>query len=563
MKAPAVLPASYSSISAYETCPKQYYHLRILKDVKQEESKEMAWGNAVHKALENNIKYQRPLPETMSMYQWGLDVVAKRQADTMLYAELDVAVNAAYRSVDFWDSHGYVRGKIDVLAMDEAQTKAMNGDWKGLPLDTPLPTPTGWTTMGKVQVGDTLFDRTGKPCKVFGKSAVKNLGCYEIAFDDKTSVRCDAEHLWALTTGEVVPVTQLKPRQCIDVAAPIRTRWKKLPLDPYVLGLWLADGKHTSSEITKPDAFVWEEIERRGYKLGVYADKGDGACRTQSVLGIRKVLRDLGVAGNKHVPQMYLRASIKQRLELLQGIMDGDGTVNKARGTAVMDTTREVTARGVAELLHSLGQRPNFSTFSKTGFGVTSTVYRLSFTPMGISPFLMPRKVSALTESRRKRPLSWRRCITKVTLVPSVPTQCVAVDSSDHTFLCTRNFIPTHNTGKTKPNSLQLTLSTLLCFHSYPALEKVRTVFFWLPETDPRKRTTQKLFIRRDSDVLQTTDDKGKQAMLTFEEAWEPFVNTIDQMKWSLQHDTWPAKPSGLCKAWCPVLSCPHNGKRK
>ena len=247
MKAPAVLPASYSSISAYETCPKQYYHLRILKDVKQEESKEMAWGNAVHKALENNIKYQRPLPETMSMYQWGLDVVAKRQADTALYAELDVAVNAAYRPVDFWDSHGYVRGKIDVLAMDEAQTKAMNGDWK---------------------------------------------------------------------------------------------------------------------------------------------------------------------------------------------------------------------------------------------------------------------------------------------------------------------------TGKTKPNSQQLTLSTLLCFHSYPALEKVRTVFFWLPETDPRKRTTQKLFIRRDSDVLQTTDDKGKQTMLTFEEAWEPFVNTIDQMKWSLQHDTWPAKPSGLCKAWCPVLSCPHNGRR-
>jgi len=47
------------------------------------------------------------------------------------------------------------------------------------------------------------------------------------------------------------------------------------------------------------------------------------------------------------------------------------------------------------------------------------------------------------------------------------------------------------------------------------------------------------------------------------EDLWEPFLDTIEQMKWSLQHDTWPAKPSGLCKAWCPVLSCPHNGKRK
>jgi len=559
----SVTPASHSSMSAYETCPKQFYHLRVAKDVQQAESPEMAWGNAVHKALENAVKYGRPLPSNMSIYQWGLDLFEQRKPDTVLHAELSVAVTRAFEPAGFWDANGFMRGKIDVVCMSGDNKQAINGDWKGLPLDTALPTPKGWTTMGEVRVGDRLFTRLGAVCRVVGKSEVKHLDCYEITFDDKTKVCCDAEHLWTLADGSVLPVTELRPRHLIPVTKALRLPKQDLPLDPYVLGIWLADGKHTSLEITKPDQCVWDEIQRRGFELGHDSASARGSCRTHSVLGIRSALTNLGVMGNKHIPMRYLRASRQQRLELLQGIMDGDGTANTARGTVVLDSTREIVVRGVHELLHSLGQRPNWASFSKTGYGVTSTVYRTSFTPIDIEPFLAGRKRDIFRSFAPKKNRSWRRSVVSVAKIDSVPTQCIKVDSIDETFLCTEHFIPTHNTGKTKPNSAQLALSTLLCFHTYAELEKMRTVFVWLPETDPRKRLTRKLYIRRDGDRIDTQDDRGKYITTSFEEMWEPFINIVDQMEWSLQHDTWPANPSGLCKAWCPVLSCPHNGKRK
>ena len=54
-----------------------------------------------------------------------------------------------------------------------------------------------------------------------------------------------------------------------------------------------------------------------------------------TVLDTTHKLRKLGLLHNKHIPQIYLRSSVEQRLELLRGLMDSDGSVNTVRRQCV------------------------------------------------------------------------------------------------------------------------------------------------------------------------------------------------------------------------------------
>jgi replicative DNA helicase len=77
---------------------------------------------------------------------------------------------------------------------------------KALALDTPLPTPTGWTTMGEVAVGDELYDAHGRPTRVVAATEVMvDRPCFEVAFSDGSVIVADAEHQW-LTTPLGAPV---------------------------------------------------------------------------------------------------------------------------------------------------------------------------------------------------------------------------------------------------------------------------------------------------------------------------------------------------------------------
>lgn len=123
-----------------------------------------------------------------------------------------------------------IKGTVDLIAKVNVAGKPTLEiiDWKGLPLDTLLPTPLGWTTMGEVKVGDYVYDMYGARQKVLAKSSVKNKHCYNITFDDLTSVVCDDEHLWRLDDGRVIPVTKLQKGDKIPVAADLMeddTEW--------------------------------------------------------------------------------------------------------------------------------------------------------------------------------------------------------------------------------------------------------------------------------------------------------------------------------------------------
>jgi len=92
-------------------------------------------------------------------------------------------------------TNGLHPGQMIVIA-------ARPGMGKALKLDTPLPTPTGWTTMGDVQVGDELIGADGLPtCVVAATEVMLGRPCFEVEFSDGTMIVADAEHQWPTESG--------------------------------------------------------------------------------------------------------------------------------------------------------------------------------------------------------------------------------------------------------------------------------------------------------------------------------------------------------------------------
>lgn len=331
------------------------------------------------------------------------------------------------------------------------------GDYKGLDLDTPLPTPTGWTTMRQVKVGDNLIDQDGLPTTVVGKSDVRHLPGYVISFEDGTEVTCDHEHLWNVALGnskrdekivtlsadEVFRVYQTDKKVRIYNSHAFDVADVSLPIDPYVLGVWLGDGSAGSGRITcgASKIGVWGEISSRGWAVGDDVTRGDRGCETRNIEGLNRALRLLGIKNNKHIPMSYLRASYSQRLDLLRGYMDADGYYNPIRKRVVMTTTSLRQAEDLKQLVLSLGWKTLIQSYIATWQGGEKQAYMLEFNP-DVNPFLV-RNVGVSYEVTTK---STRRIITGISALPEVTTQCVMVDSPTSTYLCTENWLPTHNT---------------------------------------------------------------------------------------------------------------------
>jgi hypothetical protein len=345
-----------------------------------------------------------------------------------------------------------------------------------LPLDTPLPTPTGWTTMGEVKVGDQLFDEQGRPTTVTFKSEVhSDHDCFLIEFDDGTTQVADAEHRWFVKVNrhpfnaQSVWTSQGRPLKTegyvhegvvdtrflfdhqgettfyIPLAKPLQLPEASLPLDPYTLGAWLGDGNRYSATLTIGDQ-DYEEVRallaRRGVQLA-YSSKIQ--YRMLSQFGI---LRRMGMIGTaKRIPLEYQRASVAQRLELLRGLMDTDGSITD-KGRASFHNTEAGLVSDVQDLLHGLGYktRTRWRTPAGSGFGGKKPIAEVSFVPTEVPVFNLQRKASRQVPRQARPRYTQNRTIVKVTPVETVQTQCLTVDTPSHLFLAGRAMVPTHNT---------------------------------------------------------------------------------------------------------------------
>lgn len=345
-------------------------------------------------------------------------------------------------------------GTADILFYYDAPDPKNSGfcifDWKGLDINVPILTEKGWKTMGTVEVGDIVYDKEGKKCKVLHTSEVHYRKCYEITFNNKDKIIADNEHRWLITFGDntrgfkdVVMTSEeihsylqrfkggkIKSHEIPKIynPKPIVNDNIQLPIDPYVLGCWLGDGHKSDDEI-------WSEIIGRGYEIGEDI-LPDGNAETQIVFGLMSKLSEIGVLNNKHIPDIYMNSSFGQRLDLLRGLMDMDGYYDKERNCFGVNTSQEWKARAIRMIASSLG------------FKVTVTKSednRIDITFNGdISPFLIKHCPIDLPKDNAHE----YREIVSVEEVETIPTRCIEVDSPTHTFLCGENFLVTHNTNK-------------------------------------------------------------------------------------------------------------------
>jgi len=358
---------------------------------------------------------------------------------------------------------------------------------KALALDTPIPTPTGWTTMGDIQPGDVVFGDDGQPTTVVATSEVfTDHPCYRLTFSDGAKIVADAGHRWtvvdlkarnehrkeikrrasitgakrtrtlvpdATNAGHTVTVQTLamaeiyktngkQSRFGVPVAAPIDTPPAILPVDPYLLGLWLGDGHTHMAAITTMDAEIVAAFA--DHTPTPHAHQNSGRATTYGLRGFQSKLSAAGVLKNKHIPPAYLRASHAQRMALLQGLMDTDGHAGQ-RGMAEITSSKPALAEGITELLLTLGFRPTVKwrqTKCKPSARITFPAH------LGCGVFGLSRKAEAMLKAPSARAADGvsMRYINHIEQTPTVPTRCIAVDNASHLFLCGREFIPTHNT---------------------------------------------------------------------------------------------------------------------
>lgn len=367
--------------------------------------------------------------------------------------------------------------------------------FKCLALDTPIPTPSGWAEMQDLKVGDKVYSDKGDPCSVIGVSPVyENKECFDVVFDDGGCITADADHLWELFDGSIVKTKQLKAQHSrIRVTGHLLGSFAALPIDPYTLGVWLGDGSSACGRIhghVKDLEEVRLQIAPHEQAGPVTPEKKNKQIGYFGIRGFTAKLRSLGVLNNKHIPPAYLRASLADRLGLLQGLMDTDGTINAKNGRqCAFVTTSPALRDGFAELLRSLGIKAKYITKNPTLFYNGSTricaeAYQFWFTAYPDLPaFRMKRKRERtyLKTGQKVRSTAKTHRVMQVVSRASVPVKCIMVDSPSHLFLAGRSMIPTHNTtGATKVSIMErlrgYTLDGTVIVHSQDALDEMRQV---------------------------------------------------------------------------------------
>lgn len=360
---------------------------------------------------------------------------------------------------------------------------------KACALDTPVPTLGGWRFMGEIEPGDFVFDENGKPTKVLSVTdPMFERECFEVVFSDGSNLVVDGQHEWItethasrknrarslktnskpekLTTLEIRDSLRAtvggreRPNHSVDlVGGPLKFHPKDFAIPPYTLGVWLGDGSRWGGQITNPD----EEVRNGVQEDGLF-QVGEANGILYNIHGLLPVLRREGLLCNKHVPSKYLEGSPRQRLSLLQGLMDTDGTISK-RGDCTFDNSNENLADAVQVVAQSLGIKCTRSVRQGRLYGVDKRLsYRVHFTT-DLEVFRVERKKKRLRKVSSK---SRRRYIVEVNPVPSVPVKCLTVESPSHLFLVTKSCIPTHNS-----------LSASAC-ESQAALTRPGTLWRWI-----------------------------------------------------------------------------------
>ena len=420
------------------------------------------------------------LPTDKTLYEWTPKMVAelkKSKKDLLYFAETFfhiINLDTGRQKIKLHKCQKRVLKRMTLNRFFILLASRQVG--KALALDTPIPTPKGWTTMGELTDGDVIYGSNGSPCNVVkAHDVMYDRDCYKITFDNGETIVADGDHLWftqsklergrkcegsVKTTKDIFETVNYNSEPMhriptnIEGVDGIHT---SLPIDPWILGFWLGDGssaqgtftvgsrdlQHISSKINN----VYDKITIKEYNDNVYTVRASttNKIKTNSLSG---QLRKENLLNNKHIPSIYQLSSREQRLQLLQGLIDSDGYITKS-GICQFYNSNINLAKQVKELIESLGYKATYKEYyPKFKKQLGKLAASVTFTPIenvATVPFKQSRIHCKPFINRSKYRAHWHY-IKKVEKVESVPVRCITVDSDDSLFLAGKTYIPSHNT---------------------------------------------------------------------------------------------------------------------
>ena len=344
------------------------------------------------------------------------------------------------------------------------------GTAKAQPLHCKIKTPSGWITIEEAREGDEVCAPDGSVQQITKVHDVGVKDVYRVLFADGSETLAAGDHLWSVKNNR--QAEQKKPwqvkttlqvlssmyrgealNQRIPITRPVAGTDYKLALPPYLLGYMLGNGSLSwkSIRISVPDE---ETVERLKTLWPIsLQNKGEkkNNCYVITPKACYSILENLGLrgAGNseKFVPHKYLHNTPENRLELLRGLMDADGTVSKGRCS--YSTSSLQLATNIQELCESLGIICTFAK-SKAGYRNKNGEYtrckdsfRLHLRePKGLKLFHLSRK-----KEKQKHNEQYRvRKFKKIELVGEMPCRCISVSGESQLYL-TERYIVTHNSA--------------------------------------------------------------------------------------------------------------------
>lgn len=404
---------------------------------------------------------------------------------------------------------------------------------------TEIPTPNGFKFLEDINIGDFVFDRQGQPVEVIDIPYLGEDECYEIEFNDFSKTTASGNHKWIskgyrerfrkiysnrngtiktnqeygkwniystagiISAGKYDPGTKPDKRFSIPISEKCVYENKNL-FDPYYVGVYIGNGGESSITFNGEDLDVADRCLKYGRKYNT----------KKLVIGILKetkfILKSLGLnkrSFDKKIPGEYLLSSIGDRIKLLNGLMDTDGTCNKRGTNYSYSTTSFVLANQVLELVCSLGgigqikQYPSSYT-KENGEKIKCRDHYIVTFWTTFNPFYSKRKSARWKLSKKYK---HERVITKISPIGRRKMKCITVDNSDGSYLCTRNYIVTHNSSTMIRKNIMLATSPErwrefwpdlragnapnLFWYFYPTLGTCTTEFEakWQKEFLPRK----------------------------------------------------------------------------
>lgn len=357
------------------------------------------------------------------------------------------------------------------------------GTGKGSRLDADVLTPDGFVKMRDIKVGSKVIAGNGNVAVVQGVFPLGKKPTYRFTMDDGSYTDVSDDHLWTVQTRDDRKNGKYRTVSTMDIIKNVRVEngkrlnysldyvpriefpEKDLPIDPYLLGVILGDGGIANKQlvITKGDADLINKcasiIEKDGYEFvhrGKYNYRVVRKQRDKKGNNIYfDALRKLDLWGKhsyeKFIPEIYKYGSYEQRLWLLRGLLDTDGSAES--GYAEYSTSSEQLANDVKDLVHSLGGycsvnvRDSFYN-DKDGNRVDCRLsYRLliQFDAKHENPFWLPRKAEKYKPKREVI----KRFIKSVELIGEYECQCIYISDPCHLYI-TDDYIITHNTTLSK-----------------------------------------------------------------------------------------------------------------